>query len=172
MMVRLPTHTCVTRPQWVKPWWLCSHGRGYIVLPLNMWRYFITCIIFASHEHHHMSNHWTPNCFFLFVFFLLKQPTQNTSKFTITAAWLALWEGNAPVTVDSPHKWPVLQKVFTCHHGAMLLYSTVQSYHHKVSIFLMLCALRCVIMAWSIMAILTSWHIIGLTVISNLLLTL
>ena len=53
MMVRLPTHICVTRPQWVNPW----HGEEFKVL--SLWILMLTqCGLVMSYGDMELGQHW------------------------------------------------------------------------------------------------------------------
>ena len=69
--------------------------------------------IMALNEHHSISSHWQLGCLF---YSLLRLTTRELQSSVI----LSLCEGNPPVEfkrqlMDSPHKGPVMQKVFPSH---------------------------------------------------------
>ena len=105
MMVRLPTHICVTRPQWVKacvfhsPMCRCKFQLTATGVKINPPH------IVTSRESHDVPNHRQLSCSIHRLFIL----TTKTPKPRILAHDEV---GNPPVTGDSPHKKPVMQK--TC----------------------------------------------------------
>ena len=86
MMVSLPTHICVTRPQWVtgsrNRIWLTPHGR------------------------HGISSHQQLKCLFNSS---LRLTAKEIPKRYVTGSVV---RGNHRLPVDSPHKGPVMRKVF------------------------------------------------------------
>ena len=75
----------------------------------SLWMYFMEhqSITVRSQEHHGVSDHWQFDCLFNTPFRLTKK---TTAKLCITGS-----------SVDSPHKGPVMQKVFPCHDVFLVL---------------------------------------------------
>ena len=65
------------------------------------------------HEHHDVSNHWQINCLFNSLFRLTTEEHQSFSLWT--SHYWPFVRGIHQSLVDSPHKGPVMQKVFPIH---------------------------------------------------------
>ena len=67
-------------------------------------------ITVMSHKQHCLSNHWHMGCLFNSLF---RPTTQKTSKLPIGEGNSLMFSGFC--SMDSPHKWTVLWKVFPCY---------------------------------------------------------
>ena len=87
------------------------HSSTYIILYICRYRddHVGSYITVMSHEHHNISIHWQINC----LCNSLLEMNKNNKKLLITVLFVRAiewWQ-----VVDSPHKGPVMPKVFPCH---------------------------------------------------------
>ena len=94
------------------------------VFPFFSWKGYITVTITLQWHGHHgvigVSNHLQLNCLFKSLICLQQRKCQNSASLV-----LCEWK---PI-VDSPHKGPVIQKVFPCHDMMIKLFSQWWDYY-------------------------------------------
>ena len=119
MTVSLPTHICVTRPQWVKGY----YDDAFTSITLNDIPEFHWPFKTSYDDARRLSFIVSK-----FIDITTVRPTAFLEKYQWSAL-LTICKGITSVTVDSPHKWQATQKVFGG-HDIILIHDDVIKWKH------------------------------------------